>query len=291
MQQDQINRVRKFSRAVAVEVGALEDSFLNRGRPLGSARVLNAIGMGHQKVSDLRTYLKLDTGLLSRLLRGLEGEGLIETTPSPEDRRSRITRLTSNGQQEFDIYETLSDERASTILASHKHARRLLEAMDVVTIALSRDQIVFEEVDYSSDLATYCLNAYAEELSRRVSSDFTLEQSGVPDLSKMNPPHGTFVIARLEDLAVGCVGIKGGDDGFAEVKRMWIAPAARGLGLARTMMLHAEDAARALGIETLRLDTNSALFEAVSLYQSMGWVEIDPFNDDPYPDKFFEKQL
>ena len=291
MHQDQINRVRKFGRAVAVEVGALEDSFLNRGRPLGSARVLNAIGVGYQKVSDLRAYLKLDTGLLSRLLRGLEAEGLIETTPSPDDRRSRITRLTAKGRAEFDIYETLSDERASNILASHKHARRLLDAMDVVTIALSRDQIVFEEVDYSSDMAKYCLKANEEELSQRVSSDFTLEQSGVPDLSQMAPPHGTFVVARLEDLAVGCVGIKGSGGQIAEVKRMWIAPAARGLGLARTMMIHAEDAARALGIKTLRLDTNSALFEAVSLYQSMGWIEIDPFNDDPYPDTFFEKQL
>ena len=291
MHQDQINRVRKFGRAVAGEVGALEDSFLNRGRPLGSARVLNAIGVGYQKVSDLRAYLKLDTGLLSRLLRGLEAEGLIETTPSPDDRRSRITRLTAKGRAEFDIYETLSDERASNILASHKHARRLLDAMDVVTIALSRDQIVFEEVDYSSDMAKYCLKANEEELSQRVSSDFTLEQSGVPDLSQMAPPHGTFVVARLEDLAVGCVGIKGSGGQIAEVKRMWIAPAARGLGLARTMMIHAEDAARALGIKTLRLDTNSALFEAVSLYQSMGWIEIDPFNDDPYPDTFFEKQL
>ncbi|MEL6758410.1 MAG: GNAT family N-acetyltransferase, partial [Pseudomonadota bacterium] len=73
--------------------------------------------------------------------------------------------------------------------------------------------------------------------------------------------------------------------------RTTIALDARGLGLARRLMIQAEDAARALGIDTLRLDTNSALFEAVSLYESMGWTEIAPFNDDPYPDKFFEKQL
>ncbi len=291
MKQDQINRVRKFNRAVTAEVGALEDSFLNRGRPLGSARVLNAIGHGHQQVSALRAYLKLDTGLLSRMLRGLEAEGLVETTPSPEDRRSRISRLTEKGQEEFDIYETLSDEKASSILAGHKNADRLLEAMDIVTIALSRDQIVFEETDYASDMATYCLNAYAEEISQRVSSVFTLEDSGEPDLWQMKHPHGTFVIARLEDLPVGCVGIKGEGGGFGEVKRMWITPAARGLGLGRKLMTYAENASRALGISTLRLDTNSVLSEAVGLYQSMGWVEIDPFNDNPYPDKFFEKQL
>ncbi|MEM8958632.1 MAG: GNAT family N-acetyltransferase [Pseudomonadota bacterium] len=291
MEQDQISRVRNFGRTVAVEVGALEDSFLNRGRPLGAARVLNAIGLGYENVSELRALLKLDTGLLSRLLRGLEAEGLIETTRNPGDRRTRRTRLTAQGEQEFDIYETLSNERAAGILARHKDARRLLDAMDVVTIALSRENIVFEEADYASDIATKCLNAFAAELSKRLGRDFDLENSGVSELTQMKPPLGSFVVARLGDMPVGCVGIKGNGGTLAEVKRMWIAPAARGLGLARRLMTTAEDAARDLGIETLRLDTNSALFEALGLYQSMGWTEIDRFNDDPYPDLFFEKQL
>ncbi|MEM1385932.1 MAG: GNAT family N-acetyltransferase, partial [Pseudomonadota bacterium] len=120
---------------------------------------------------------------------------------------------------------------------------------------------------------------------------FDLKNSGVSELTQMKPPLGSFVVARLGDMPVGCVGIKGNGGTLAEVKRMWIAPAARGLGLARRLMTTAEDAARDLGIETLRLDTNSALFEALGLYQSMGWTEIDRFNDDPYPDLFFEKQL
>ncbi|WP_114285734.1 bifunctional helix-turn-helix transcriptional regulator/GNAT family N-acetyltransferase [Candidatus Halocynthiibacter alkanivorans] len=291
MNQDQINRFRNFSRSVAVEVGALEDSFLNRGRPLGSARVLNAIGLGHENVSDLRTYLKLDTGLLSRLLRGLETEGLIETKPNPVDRRSRITKLTPKGDQEFDVYETLSNERAANILDRHKNARHLLDAMDVVTIALSREDITFEEVQYTSEIVAKCLSAFAAELSKRLNSGFDLENSGDPELSQMQHPHGTFVVAKLGDMPLGCVGIKGNGTSVAEVKRMWIAPAARGLGLARRLMVTAEDAARALSITTLRLDTNRILFEAVSLYQNMGWLEIDRFNDDPYPDIFFEKKL
>ncbi|WP_424969309.1 GNAT family N-acetyltransferase [Dinoroseobacter sp. S76] len=291
MQQDDITRIRNFGRSVAVEVGALEDSFLNRGRPLGSARVLNAIGLGYENVSDLRAKLKLDTGLLSRLLRGLEGEGLIKTKPNPEDRRSRISTLTAKGKAEFDIYETLSDERAAAILARHKEARRLLDAMDVVTITLSRDEIVFEEADYASEIATRCLEAFAAELSKRLNLEFDLENSGVPELSQMRPPHGTFVVARLGDMPIGCVGIKGKGGPIAEIKRMWIAPAGRGLGLARRLMTTAEEAARAMGIQTLRLDTNSTLFEAAALYRDMGWHEIPRFNDDPYPDLFFEKHL
>lgn len=291
MENDQITRIRNFSRCVAVEVGALEDTFLNRGRPLGSARVLNAIGLGYEHVADLRAFLKLDTGLLSRLLRGLEAEGLIETRPSSTDRRSRITSLTAKGALEFDVYETLSNERAATILARHKEAHRLLDAMDVVTIALSREEILFEETDYASDIATQCLSAFAAELSERLNLRFDLKKSGDPELSQMQRPHGTFVVARLGDMPVGCVGVKGNGTALAEVKRMWIAPAARGLGLARRLMMTAEDAARGLGIDTLRLDTNSTLFEAVSLYRNMGWTEIARFNDDPYPDVFFEKNL
>ena len=52
-----------------------------------------------------------------------------------------------------------------------------------------------------------------------------------------------------------------------------------------------EAAARDLSIHTLRLDSNSALTEALRLYRSTGWTEIDRFNDDPYPDHFFEKRL
>ncbi|MEM9247155.1 MAG: helix-turn-helix domain-containing GNAT family N-acetyltransferase [Pseudomonadota bacterium] len=291
MEQDPIARIRSFGRAVAVEVGALEDSFLNRGRPLGAARVLNAIGLGHQNLSDLRALLKLDTGLLSRLLRSLEAEGLIETRPNPADRRSRITALTRKGREEFDIYETLSDERAAHILARHKSANRLLEAMDIVTVALSRQHIVFEEADYTSDIAKFCLNAYAAELSARLDLPFDPKQAGGPELSQMQHPNGTFVIARLDDMPVGCVGVKGNGAAPAEIKRMWVAPAARGLGLAHRLMDAAEDAARGLGIRTLRLDTNSALTEAVGLYRKLGWTEIDRFNDNPYPDLFFEKSL
>ena len=291
MKQDQIARIRNFGRSVAVEVGALEDSFLDRGRPLGAARVLNAIGLGYENVSELRAFLKLDTGLLSRLLRGLETDGLIDTQPNPHDRRGRISRLTEKGQKEFEIYETLSNERAARILARHKNAPRLLNAMDVVTMALSREDIAFEEADYASAIARQCLSAFAAELSTRLNLEFDLKKSGDPELSQMKHPHGTFVVARLGEMPVGCVGVKGNGDTLAEIKRMWITPAARGLGLARRLMTTAEDAARSIGIKTLRLDTNSTLFEAVGLYRNMGWIEIDRFNDDPYPDLFFEKRL
>ncbi len=286
-----IARIRRFNRAVTSEVGALDSSFLGRGRPLGAARVLNAIGHGMGDIQAIRTYLDLDSGLTSRLLRGLEAEGLIETVPHPGDARRRIARLTEKGETEFSAYEDMSDARAQDLLNRHPNPDALLAAMDLVASALGRDRIEISEDDPRSDDALYCLNAYYSELGRRLDQGFDVKLSADPDATDMIRPRGAFLIARSDGLPIGCVGLKGRGAADAEVKRLWVSPAARRLGLAGRLMAATEDAARSLRISVLRLDTNSALPEAENLYRSSGWTEIPRFNDDPYPDLFFEKRL
>lgn len=288
---DAISRIRRFNRAVTSEVGALEDSFLGRGRPLGAARVLNAIGHGWARVSELRDYLGLDSGLTSRLLRGLEAEGLIETRTDPDDARARIAHLTPKGQAEFDAYERLSDAQAEGLLTRHPDKEALLEAMDLIATAFGRDKITIDEVDPRKPDAVHCLSAYYAELGRRFARGFDVSLSRDPDAVDMIRPRGTFLLAQSDGVPLGCVGLKGNGSEIAEIKRLWVADSARGLGVARRLMADVEDAARDLGITTLRLDTNSALPEAEKLYRSSGWTEIPRFNDDPYPDLFFEKVL
>jgi GNAT superfamily N-acetyltransferase len=104
-------------------------------------------------------------------------------------------------------------------------------------------------------------------------------------------PRGAFLVVLSDGMPLGCVGLKGDGSEVGEIKRLWVSPAARGLGLAKGLMAAVEDAARDLGMTTLRLDTNSALPEAAQLYRGTGWREIPRFNDDPYPDLFFEKAL
>ncbi|MBR9764260.1 MAG: MarR family transcriptional regulator [Rhodobacteraceae bacterium] len=291
MSTDPVSRYRRFSRAVTSEVGALDHSFLGRGRPLGTARVLNAIGHGRCEVAAIRDYLRLDSGLLSRLLRSLEAEGLITTAPDPQDARARIATLTEAGAAEFRAYEEISDQRATEALARHPRPEALLAAMDLVASALGRDRITFDEVDPRSEAARYCLGEYYAELARRFDTGFDVSLSRDPEATDMIAPRGSFLLAMSDGLPIGCVGLKGQGGPLAEIKRLWIAPSARGLGLSRRLMSEIEARARALRITTLRLDTNSALPEAVALYRNSGWREIDRFNDDPYPDHFFEKNL
>jgi DNA-binding MarR family transcriptional regulator/N-acetylglutamate synthase-like GNAT family acetyltransferase len=253
--------------------------------------VLNAIGQGREDVSELRDHLRLDSGLTSRLLRGLEDEGLIETAPAPGDARRRVARLTTKGREEFSAYEDLSNERAEAALARAPDPERLLAAMDLVAATLGADRIAMEEVDPRAPAARRCLERYYAELSQRFAGGFEVSRSRDPEASAMTAPRGGFWVAALDGLGLGCVGLTGNGGETAEIKRLWVAPAARGLGLGRKLMAAAEARARELGVAALRLDTNSALPEAAALYRRSGWREIPRFNDDPYPDMFFEKRL
>src|SRR5919109_2704713 len=112
----QIAAVRRFNRTVTQRVGALNDRFLSRDRPLATSRLLWEIGTEGGEVVMLRSRLGVDSGQMSRMLRALEGEGLVTVTPSDADGRVRVARLTEKGLAERAILDERSDELAASIL-------------------------------------------------------------------------------------------------------------------------------------------------------------------------------
>ena len=72
---------------------------------------------------------------------------------------------------------------------------------------------------------------------------------------------------------------------------MWVAPAARGLGVGRKLLDALEQRAREHGSRTVRLETNRSLTEAITMYRGAGYVEVDAFNAEPYAHHWFEKRL
>ena len=100
-----------------------------------------------------------------------------------------------------------------------------------------------------------------------------------------------LVLAILADEPVGCGGLLFHDDGEpTELKRMWVSPSARGLGIGRRLLTELEQRAAPTG-PVLRLETNGTLVEAMALYRSTGWREVEAFNDEPFADHWFEKRL
>jgi GNAT superfamily N-acetyltransferase len=143
----------------------------------------------------------------------------------------------------------------------------------------------------TSAAVQYCLGEYYRELDDRFDGGFDPELSLRPSLDEFAPPRGVFLVARLHGEPVGCGGLKPISAEAAYLKRMWIAPRARGLGLARGLLSALEEQARILGYSVVRLETNKALVEAQQLYRSSGYREAPRFNDEPYAHHWFEKAL
>jgi DNA-binding MarR family transcriptional regulator/GNAT superfamily N-acetyltransferase len=290
---NEVERVRSFNRVVVESVGALNDDYLSRSRPLGESRVLWEIGPHGVDVRELRSRLGLDSGYLSRLLRSLEGAWLVTVQPSPDDQRVRTARLTPTGLAEWKLLGRLSDDLARSLLEPlpDRDRVRLVAAMGEVERLLTAALVEVTVVDPAAPDAQACLDAYVAELGRRFDAGFDPARSISADLDELRPPAGLFLVARLRSEPVGCGALKLHGTKPAEVKRMWVAESARGLGLGRRLLAELERHAAANRVRTLRLETNGSLVEAISLYRSAGYVEVDAFNDEPYAHHWFEKHL
>lgn len=288
-----VARVRSFNRLVTERVGALDDHYLARGRPLGEARVLWEIGDDGCEVRRLRARLGLDSGYLSRLLRSLEQEGLITVRPADRDRRVRTARLTRSGRAERALLDRRSDELARSLLdpLSDPQRSRLVAAMAEVERLLTAGLVEVADVDPAHADARACVEAYIAELGMRFAGGFDPGRSIPAEFHELRPPAGAFVVATRHGEPVGCGGLKLHGCGAAELKRMWVAPSARGLGLGRRLLVELERRAAAAGATSIRLETNETLTEAIGLYRAAGYLEVDAFSDEPYAHHWFEKQL
>ncbi|MFF0627973.1 GNAT family N-acetyltransferase [Streptomyces sp. NPDC004296] len=289
----QIDQVRRFNRTVTERVGVLHDHYLGLDRPIGEARLLWEIGEEGQDVRQLRERLALDSGYVSRLLRSLETDGLVTVEPQPRDRRVRTVRLTDAGRAERAVLDGRSDELASSLLEPLNTAQRarLAAAMAEVERLLTAATVTLDTVDPDHPDAQHCLRSYFTELQERFETGFDPARSLLPDAGELRPPHGLFLVARLHGEPVGCAGLKLPPGAPAEIKRMWVAPRTRGLGLGRRFLTELETLAARQGCDVLRLDTNKALTAAIGLYHACGFQEVAAFNDEPYAHHWFEKRI
>ena len=312
---DPVAVVRRFNRSYTQRIGVLEDSFLGLGMPLGSARLLFEIGAAspasqtqpaaqarpatrtlpptHTPPSTqaLRERLGLDSGYLSRLLRRLERDGLIQVIPDPDDRRRRLVSLTEAGQERWKELEHRSDEQARLIVGplTGRQRERLARALGEADLLVRAATVTFRPADPASPAARDVVGRYFAEIGRRFGFDPAGETE--KDTELLVPPTGVFVVALSDGEPVACGGLHEIAPGVGELKRMWVHDDWRGAGLGSRLLRHLEDQARALGHRTVRLDTNAALAEAIGMYQRAGYRRIERYNDNPWATHFFEKAV
>jgi GNAT superfamily N-acetyltransferase len=151
--------------------------------------------------------------------------------------------------------------------------------------------VSFDLVDARSREAIAAMTAYFAELDERFPGGFDPGDALTSDAKLFDPPDGAFVIVRAVGVVAGCGGVMTIGDGVGEIKRMWIHPDHRGRGVASRLLAALEARCLAMGNPVVRLDTNASLTDAIRMYERSGYQPIDPYNDNPYAERWFEKQL
>ena len=276
--------LRRFNRTYTQRIGALDESFLGTGRPLGVSRLLFEIGLDGAGVRDLRERLDLDSGYLTRLLRRLADDGLAEVRSDPADGRRRIVVLTDSGHTAWQQLEDRSEALARTLVAplTPRQRERLVEALHTADLLVRAATVHLREVPPTDPVAQAAAGAYFAELDRRFPHGF---DPGEPDHV------GTFVVATSDGRPVAYGGVRPIDDDTGEIKRMWVHDDWRGAGLGSRMLRHLEDLACRLGHTRVVLDTNGTLLEAIAMYGRAGYSPIERYNDNPYAEAWFEKTI
>ncbi|NTV39337.1 MAG: MarR family transcriptional regulator [Demequinaceae bacterium] len=288
-----VETFRQFQRVVTREVGALQDDFLGRGRPYGASRLLWEMGEGPVPVGSLRERLGLDAGYTSRLLKILEAEGLVTVSQSPEDARAKVAARTGAGAAEAVLLDQLSDAAAADVLGGFDpdELAKIDAAARTLTRALTRRHLVIEIVDPASREAQWCVGQYFAEIDALFDAGYDPARAVTVGAEDLSAPLGAFLVARLHGQPVGCGGVKLPKDEPAFLKRMWVAPSARGLGVAGLLLDTLEALAVEAGSRAVTLDTNAKLVAAGRLYASRGYVEVPDFNGEPHADRWYRKEL
>ena len=286
--------LRRFNRTYTQRIGVLEESFLGLGRPLAVSRLLFEIGAADGvTVRDLRDRLDLDSGHLSRMLRRLEREELVATTPDPADQRRRIVRLTGAGRTARQELDDRSEELAARLVAplTDRQRDRLAEALATADLLVRAATIHLREVPADDPGARSALASYLAEIDARFPTGYR------PQGPVASEPGSTYVLATSDGEPVAYGGIRpthhqfGGDD-TAEIKRMWVHDDWRGAGLGSRMLRHLEDLAREQGFHRVVLDTNAVLTEAIAMYERAGYAAVARYEgSDPHATHFFRKEL
>lgn len=287
--------VRRFNRTYTQRIGALEESFLGLGLPLGQARLVHEVGGGPSgaTVLDLRTRLGLDSGHLARQLRALEGRGLVAVRPDPADRRRRVVTLTAAGLRLRERLEQRSEQLAARLVAplTPRQRTRLVEALSTADLLVRAATVELTEVDPRSPVARAAVHRYLVELDERFPGGFDVAAAEAEDDAAAPSTSTRLVVALSDGEPAACGAVRAIGPQVAEVKRMWVDPAWRGAGLGARVLRHLEHLAADAGHHTVRLDTHGSLREAVAMYERAGYRTIERYNDNPYAQAFFEKRL
>jgi len=284
---DAVGRLRRFNRLLTRRIGLVADRYLGSPLSFAQARLLYEVGLlAPLATHHLRRLLAVDPAALSRGLAALEARQLIRRHVDPGNRRNRIVEVTARGRTLLATLDRRADARVAAMIAglAARDRRGLVEAVDQAHRLLLRVVLRIERRGDDDADVRAAQAAYLAEIARRFGRPLDLWNQGA-----LTPARSLLVVD--EGRPVGCGVLRDLAPGVGEIKRMWLHPDARGLGLGTRLLAALESAARHAGHRAVRRDTNESLREAIALYESAGYRRIARYNDNPDATRFYAKSL
>ena len=283
--EERVEAVRGFNRYITRKIGALQEGLLHSPYSLTEARILFELGRrGDLTATDLSGELGLDPGYLSRILNGLQKQGVLERVRSESDGRRRVLSLTTEGEEAFALLNSRSREEVSEMLGelSEGDQHRLLEAMqtieDILTDSFKYSEPFFLRGPEPGDMGwiVHCHGAlYAREYGWDERFEALVAQIVADFVNEQDPDKERCWVAEMDGEVVGSVFLVKQDDEVAKLRLLLVEPKARGLGLGGRLVEECIRFARGKGYKTLTLWTNSVLDAARHIYEEKGFRLVD----------------
>ena len=280
----EVAAVRDFNRFYTNVLGLLREGLLDTPYSLTEARVIFELAREDRtEAGQLRRWLDIDAGYLSRILARFEADGIVSRSRSPQDARRQVIGLTATGRAVFAKLDALSASQIRGLLAGLPAGRRaaLLSAMAGIREALDstpRGETLVLRAPVPGDLgwvvqrnaalyaAEYGWDESYEALVARIVADYA---------ARADRGHEAAWIAELDGQPAGCVFCMRKDDRTAQLRLLLVEPAARGLGLGERLVAECLAFARRAGYREIVLWTNDILAAARRIYQRAGFELVD----------------
>ncbi len=283
-----IASVRQFNRFHTRLVGALNDRMLASDYTLQQGRILyeiaNARPDAPPSARQLGVILRMDTGYLSRLVSGLENDGLITRTPSSDNAKRLALTLTDKGRDVFNDLDLASAQEVAALLAPLSDIERgkLTGAMGRIRRLLGDDGLAergFTLRDPRPGDMGWIVHQHAILYHQEYGLDWTFEALVAEIVGNFirhfNPEKERCWVAEMEGEVVGSVFVMRQDDETAKLRLLYVDASARGLGLGWRLVDEAIGFARSKGYKRMVLWTNDVLVSACRIYEAAGFELLE----------------
>lgn len=281
MTQPQVQAVRRFGRFYTRYIGALQDTWLESSYALPVARLIYEIAHHEQTTaSDLAEELGLDPGYVSRLLRHLHKEGIVDKRSSTDDGRVTLLSLTESGKEAFAKLNAASQGQVEGMLGvlSDADRQRLVQAMAVIEQLLGappEHRVPFILRPHRPGDMGWVVQRHGVLYNREYGWDEQCEaliaEIVARFIQNFDPKRERCWIAEREGENAGCVFLVQKSESVAQLRLLLVEPSARGLGIGKRLVSECTSFAREAGYRSIILWTQSVLDAARHLYQAEGY--------------------